>query len=117
MWEAVIVPIRKPGKDPMRPIALSSHVCKIMEHMITERLTYFLESRGLVSPHQSGFRKGRRTMDPVFCLEAEVRKAQVNRDTVVAGFFDVEKYDMMWKEGLLIKIDIMGVGGRMYNWI
>ena len=24
---------------------------------------------------------------------------------------------MMWKEGLLIKHDIMGVGGRMYNWI
>jgi hypothetical protein len=23
----------------------------------------------------------------------------------------------MWKEGLLIKLDIMGVGGRTYNWI
>jgi hypothetical protein len=29
---------------------------------------------------------------------------------VVAVFFDVEKaYDMMWKEGLLIKLDIMGL--------
>ena len=84
--------------------------------MITERLTYFLESRGLVSPHQSGFRKGRGSIDPVLCLEAEVRKAQVNKETVVAVFFDVEKpYDMMWKEGLLIKFDIMAVGGRMYN--
>lgn len=26
-------------------------------------------------------------------------------------------YDMMWKEGLLIKLDIMGVEGRTYNWI
>ena len=68
--------------------------------------------------HQSGFRKGRGTMDPVLCLEADVRKAQVNKKTAVAVFFDVEKaYDMMWKEGLLIKLDIMGVGGRMYNWI
>jgi hypothetical protein len=61
---------------------------------------------------------GRGTMDPVLCLEAEVRKAQVNMEIVVAVFLDVEKaYDMMWKEGLLIKLAIMGVGGRMYNWI
>ena len=87
-------------------------------NVITERLTYFPESRGLVSPHQSGFRNGRGTMDPLLCLEAEVRKAQVKDETVVAVFFDVEKvYDMMWKEGLLIKLDIMGVGGRTYNWI
>jgi hypothetical protein len=59
--------------------------------MITERLSYFLECRGLVSPHQSGFRKGRGTMDPVLCLEAEVRKAQMNMGTVVAVFLYVEK--------------------------
>jgi len=34
--EAVAIPIRKPGKDPTkptsyRPIALKSHVCKVME--------------------------------------------------------------------------------------
>jgi hypothetical protein len=57
-------------------------------------------------------------MDPVLCLESEVRKDQVNKENVVAAFFDVEKaYDMMWKEGLLIKRDIMGEGGRTYNWI
>lgn len=36
----------------------------------------------------------------------------------LAVLFDVEKaYDIMWKEGLLIKLDIMGVGGKVYNWI
>ena len=116
-----MVPLRKPGKDPTRPIsywpiALTPHVCKIRERMIMERLTYFLESRGLVSPHQSGFRKGRGTMDPVLCLEAEVRKAQVNKGTVLVVFF-MWRMCNMWKEGLLIKLDIMGVGGRTYNWI
>ena len=62
-----------------------------MERMITERLTYFLECKGLVSPHQSGFRNVRGTMDPVLCLEAEVRKAQVNKETVVSAFCDVVK--------------------------
>ena len=24
---------------------------------------------------------------------------------------------MLWKEGLLIKLDKLGVGGKMYNWV
>ncbi len=39
---------------------------------------------------QSGFRKGRNTMDPVINLEDEIRKAQVNKETAGAVFFDVE---------------------------
>uniref|UniRef100_A0A669EWH7 Reverse transcriptase domain-containing protein n=1 Tax=Oreochromis niloticus TaxID=8128 RepID=A0A669EWH7_ORENI len=121
--EAVVVPIRKPGKDVtnpgnFRPIALTSHVCKVMERMITERLTYYLETRGFISKYQSGFRRGRNTMDPVLCLEHEVTKAQTNSESVVAVFFDIEKaYDMMWRDGLLIKLCKLGIRGRMYGWI
>ena len=33
-------------------------------------------------------------------------------------FFYVEKaYDMLWKEGLFIKPDKLGTGGKMSNWI
>ncbi len=42
----------------------------------------------------------------------------INKETIIAVFFDVEKaYDMLWKEGLLIKLDQIGIGGRIYNWI
>lgn len=76
-----------------------------MERKINERLMFFLESRGMVAMHQSGFRIGRSTMDPVVCLEDEVRKVQVNTETVVAVFISVEKAnDMLWKEGLQIVI-------------
>jgi len=84
--------------------------------MLNTILFYFLEKRELITSCPSGFRKGRGTMDPVLCLEDEIRKAQVNKETAV--FFDVEKaYDMMWKEGLMIKLDKMGVGGRAFNWV
>ena len=57
-------------------------------------------------------------MDAVVRLENEIRKAQANKESVVVVFFDIEKaYDMMWKEGLLIKLYKMGVGGRVFNWI
>lgn len=57
-------------------------------------------------------------MDSVLCLENEIRKAQVKKEVVVGEFFNIEKaYDMLWKEGLLLKLDRMGIKGKMYNWI
>lgn len=57
-------------------------------------------------------------MDPAVCLEHDIRKAQINRESVVAVFFDIEKaFDMMWREGLLIKLGKLGIKGQMYRWI
>ncbi|KAI7808137.1 hypothetical protein IRJ41_016520 [Triplophysa rosa] len=98
----VIVPIAKPGKDhsqPInyRPIALTSNLCKIMERMKMEKYVGF---------------------NTVVCLEAEIRKAQVNKEVLVGVFFDVEKaYDMLWKERLLLKLESLRIDGKMYNWI
>ncbi len=121
--EALIIPIKKPGKEPSnplnyRPIALTSHLCKLMEKMITDRLMYSMEKNNFFSPYQSGFRRGRGTMDSIIKLDSDIRKALINKETIIAVFFDVEKaYDMLWKEGLLIKLDQIGIGGRIYNWI
>ena len=93
-----------------------SQIGKIMERMINERLMHYIEKRGLVTKYQSGFRRGRSTMDPVLCLEDDIRKAQVNKETVAAVFFAVEKaYDMLWREGLLIKMHRMGIEGNLFN--
>lgn len=119
--ESIIIPIKKPGKDPQipssyRPIALTSQMGKTMERIINDRLVYTVETKGLIQNYQSGFRRGRGTMDPLVYLEDAIRRAQVNKESVVAVFFDIEKaYDMMWKEGLLIKLSHMGIKGRIFN--
>ncbi|KAL2088359.1 hypothetical protein ACEWY4_015258 [Coilia grayii] len=121
--EAVIVPIKKPGKDASnpanyRPIALTSPLGKLMERLVSGRLMYFVEEKGLLARCQSGFRKGRNTIDSVVCLEHEIRKAQIHKETLVAVFLDVEKaYDMLWVEGLLIKMHLLGIGGNIFNWV
>lgn len=52
-------------------------------------------------------------MDSILCLESEIRKAQTNKEMVIAIFFDIEKaYDMLWKEGLLIKLHKIGINGK-----
>lgn len=36
----------------------------------------------------------------------------------MAVFFDIEKaYDMIWGEGLLIKLSKLGIKGRIYRWV
>ncbi|CAL4222396.1 unnamed protein product, partial [Meganyctiphanes norvegica] len=66
--EAIVIPILKPGKDPLdpesyRPIALTNCVCKIFERMVNNRLLFSLETKGLICPFQSGFRRKRSTLD------------------------------------------------------
>lgn len=57
-------------------------------------------------------------MDSVLCLEDELSKAQINKERGAAVFFDLEKaYDMLSKEGLLIKLHTMRIGGKVLNWM
>ncbi len=44
-------------------------------------------------------------MDAVLSIEADIRKAQANKEVLILVLFDIEKaFDMLWKEGLLIKL-------------
>lgn len=57
-------------------------------------------------------------MDSVMLLEPEVQKAIINKEAVVALFLDIEKaYDILWREGLVIKLYKIGIRERMLNWI
>lgn len=55
-------------------------------------------------------------MDPVLCLQHEISRAQVNKELVVAVFFEIQKaYDMLWKNGLMIKLQRLSLGGRLFR--
>ena len=66
---AKVIALRKPGKKSYttprsyKPISLLPVIGKILEKIINRRLMGVLESRGLLSPHQYGFRLGRDTED------------------------------------------------------
>lgn len=107
LWRmATIIPILKPNKDPTnplsyRPIALTSCLSKILEKMISSRLTHYLELNNCLSLYQSGFRRGRSTIDNIVNLEGRIRNAFLRRNHLVAVFFDIEKaYDRTWRYGI-----------------
>jgi hypothetical protein len=114
---ANIVPILKKGKDPgdvgtYRLIALTSHIGKLMERMITTRLSWWLEDSKILSPYQAGFRKGRFTTDqclrPSQCISDGFQRKPPER-TVLTLFDYSNAYDKVWRSGLLAKIQKAGI--------
>ncbi|GFW49697.1 putative RNA-directed DNA polymerase from transposon X-element [Trichonephila clavipes] len=62
--------------------------------MVNARLVYQLEKNRCIPLFQSGFRKGRSTLDNIIQLDSKIRNAFVRRNHLVSIFFDIEKaYD------------------------
>jgi len=120
---AIILPIPKPSKNPhepssYRPICLNSTIEKIMERLITDRLTYHLERHNKLTNAQTGFRKGRSTIEQIIKLQNEISRNLANNRVTLGIFIDFERaFDMIWKDGLLIKLKKMGISGNLYRWI
>ncbi|GFS04224.1 RNA-directed DNA polymerase from mobile element jockey [Elysia marginata] len=111
VWkEAHTIPIHKKGKsktDPIsyRPISLISCVGKLLEKIINKRLTYHLETNGIISPTQSGFRKNKTTEDQLTYFVQNIENAFQEQKSMLSVFFDLSKaFDTVWKDGLRLKL-------------
>lgn len=74
-WKhSVVIPVPKPGKSPtqlsnMRPISLTSTICKLLERMVLTRLNYHLQEHCVhFHPAQTGFRPNLCTHDSLDLL-------------------------------------------------
>ena len=120
---AIIVPVLKSGKDPMnpasyRPISLTPTLCKLLEKLVTNRLTYFVEKNKILNNIQCGFRKGRSTIDHIIRLQDAINKYNHNKGFTVGVFIDFQSaFDMMWQTGLLVKLRNHGITGNIFSFI
>ena len=122
---ANIKPLLKEGKDPKdpgswRPISLTACLGKIMEKIIADRLTSYMESNKLLNENQAGFSKERCTTDQVLKLvQMASDKMHENKDgtTTMVTFFDFSRaYDKVWREGLLSKMIKLGIPYRFIKY-
>jgi hypothetical protein len=120
---AIVLPLHKVGKDPTipssyRPISLTNTIGKFLERIITNRLIWILEKHNLLSPYQSGFRSNRSTLDNIIKLYDTIIKGFCCNESTLGVFIDFEKaFDMVWKDGLIIKLQKIGISGNILDYI
>ena len=122
-WKtSLIVPIFKKGHryDALnyRPISLTSVPSKVMERILSKSLVPYLETHGLLSPHQFGFRTGRSTMDQLLLVYDSVSK-QTDRGAVSdVILFDFSKaFDVVVHNLMIDKLSSIGIQGNILKWI
>lgn len=64
--DSFIIPVLKPEADPQVansycPISLTNVMCKLLERMVSGRLMWILEDRGLLASQQGAFHQGQST--------------------------------------------------------
>ena len=123
-WKhAIVVPIHKHGKPrkelgSYRPISLTSHLGKVYERVIKNRLEYYCESKKVFPVCQAGFRRGRGVTDHLVKLGEHVGRAIGRRKVLLTCFFYISRaYDQVWHAKLLQKLNKIGISGNMYNFI
>ncbi len=120
-WKAaLIVPIFKKGdrSEPgnYRPIALLPVISKVMERIVHNKLSRFLNP--WLSPAQSGFKKSDGTVPQLTRLTQTWAEAIDRSDYIGVVFFDLRKaFDKIWHQGLLHKLRAAGVSGPAYQWL
>src|SRR6267154_1783987 len=86
--------------------------------MIVSRLSWFLGKNNILNPSQAGFRKGFSTSDPVVRLKQEAEIASNSGNITVAIMIDFTRaFDLLWLDGLLIKMLNYNIKGTMLNYI
>lgn len=119
---AVVIPLHKKGETAevsnYRPIALLSVFSKIFEKAFKRRLVAFLDSNGVLSCHQFGFRAGFSTSDAIVSLYTKILNNFELKLKSVGILFDFTKaFDTINHALLLNKIFHYGVRGPAHKWL
>jgi hypothetical protein len=118
---AKVIPVYKGGvktsMDNYRPISLLSNFSKILEKIVSNRLTLFLDTHCILSNDQFGFRKNHATAHPMILFNNFISKALNNNEHAIAIFCDLRKaFDTVDHKILLSKPKKIGVEGNALLW-
>jgi ribonuclease HI len=84
--------------------------------MIKFRLDWFTDKNNIIARAQAGFRRGRACTEQLVRITSHVKKALVRGKKVSAAFYDIKKaFDSVWHKKLLLKLQKVGIKGRMFN--
>ena len=101
-----------------RPISLLSCVSKVLERIVTDRVTFHLENRAQISDYQFGFRSTRSTEWALWNFVQAAGVTMKSRRKTIMVSLDIDSaYDRVWHEGLLVKLSSVGIPLGLLGWI
>ena len=103
--------------DNYRPISLLCVFSKILEKIMFNRLSTFLENNNILCPEQFGFRKLHSTIHPLTLFINQISECLNKKEHAIAIFCDLKKaFDTVDFEILLKKLHNIGVRGTELLW-
>jgi hypothetical protein len=124
-WKvAKIIPLKKPDKDDYtlakawRPISLLSTLGKLPEVVVVEKISFAVETYGLLPANHFGARKQRSAEQALLLLQERIYTAWRGRKVVSLVGFDVKGvYNGVYKDRLLQRLAARGIPSDLVNWI
>ena len=115
--DATIISLFKKGKrtvcDNYRGISLLSVAGKLLARVIINRINKHITDL-VCSESQCGYRKGRGTVDMVFCLRQLQEKSREHRTPLYMAFVDLTKaFDTVSRTALWIVLEKIGIPPQM----
>ena len=71
-----------------RPISILPFLSKVLEHIVHKQLADYITSNSLLSPFQSGFRKGHSTVTALLKVTEDIRLAMENKSLTILTLLD-----------------------------
>ena len=101
-----------------RPVSLTSVPCKVMESLLKDELTKYVETTSMLSKVQHGFCQGRSCLTNFLETFEAWTLALDQGYGIDVVYLDYRKaFDTVWHSGLLTKIQGYGVEGQLLAWI
>ena len=117
-----LIPLFKSGcKNTIsnyRPISLLSSISKILEKLVHNRLTSFLDKYNILTKYQYGFRPNSSTELAIFDLTHYISSNFESKLTTLGIFIDLRKaFDSLDHSILLAKLSNCGIRGVSLEWL
>ena len=118
----MITPIYKEGTrgdaKNYRPVALTSHLIKVFERVLTRKISEYLCDRDLFNDGQHGFRKNRSCLSQLLEHQQHILDVLENGNVADVVYLDFAKaFDKVDHGILLNKMRTLGFGGKLLAWV
>ena len=114
-------PLYKAGKKYVktnyRPVSLLSNISKVNEIIVFKNLYKFCKEHNILTSKNSGFKENDSTVLQCLYITHYLYESLDKGGEVCMIYLDVSKaFDRVWHEGLLFKLQQIGIGGSLLKW-